>query len=111
MIFFAKERPAYVWDHLASFFDLNPPVALTIDALDTAAGTVTVNTVQVDVPSWSGQYFAELPVTVTAVPKEGYVFSGWSGGSEATEAVLQLDLSTLEEGATLTLTPVFTAAN
>jgi hypothetical protein len=101
---YANERPAYVWQHLGSHFALSSPVALSIESLDTAAGSVQVNSVRVTSENWSGSYFAEVPVTVTAIPNAGYRFERWSGSSTATDSTLALSLTDA-----LSLTPVFVA--
>lgn len=104
LITYANNRPTYVWQHLRDHFSLSEPLALSIESLDTAAGSVKVNTVMVEDENWTGSYFAEVPVTVTAIPKAGYRFARWSGASTATNSTLTLSLT---EAASLT--PVFVA--
>lgn len=104
LLTYANSRPAYVWQHLTSHFDLSSPLTLSIESLETAAGSVVVNSVQVTTENWTGRYFAEIPVTVTAVPKTGYRFERWSGSSSATDSTLTVSMSE----ATL-LTPIFVA--
>jgi hypothetical protein len=36
------------------------------------------------VAQWSGRFFKSLPITVTAIPTEGYEFDGWVGSSVTT---------------------------
>lgn len=102
LITYATSRPGYVWQHLRSHFALSAPVTLSIAGLDSAAGSVKVNSVVVANENWSGDYFAELPVTVTALPNVGYRFSHWSGDSAATDKTLTLTLTE-----SLSITPVF----
>ena len=104
LITYANNRPTYVWQHLRSHFALSAPVTLSIEGLDNLAGSVRVNSLAITQARWSGRYFAEVPVTVTAIAKPGYRFARWSGASSSTEASVQLSLS----GAT-SLTPVFVA--
>lgn len=104
LLTYANSRPDYVWQHLRSQFALSAPLTLSIEALDGLAGSVLVNSVAITQTSWSGSYFAEVPVTVTAIPKAGYRFARWSGGSNSTDATLKL---TLTEA--VSLTPVFVA--
>ena len=40
-------------------------------------GTVKLNTLNLDLDQWSGNYFTAYNVTATAVPKEGVTFTGW----------------------------------
>ena len=105
MILWGSQRPSYMWQHLAEFFDLSIPATLTIENLDTQAGTITVNSITVDSESWSGEYFPEIPITLTAVAADGFVFSHWSGASDAIDASITLNVTDA-----LTLTPVFVPA-
>lgn len=104
LITYANSRPSYVWQHLSSHFSLSSPVTLSIESLDTAAGSVQVNSVTVTSENWTGSYFAEVPVTVTAVAKPGFRFERWSGSNSVTDSTLTLTMSEA-----VSLTPVFVA--
>ena len=67
----------------------------------TEGGCVTVNTVQIpeSTEAWSGQYFTDYPVSVTAVPKEGYSFAGWSGDVDSSDPAMEIPL--YKDGITL----------
>ena len=104
LITYATSRPTYVWQHLTSQFALSAPLTLSIEALDTTAGSVRVNSIPVTTENWAGRYFAEVPITITAIPKAGYRFERWSGASSATESTLTLSLAEA-----MSLTPVFVA--
>ncbi|MCR6650977.1 MAG: CotH kinase family protein [Cellvibrionaceae bacterium] len=104
LITYANNRPGYVWQHLRKQFALSAPAILSIESLDVAAGSVKVNSVVVTQPNWSGSYFAEVPVTVTALPNTGYRFSHWSGANTLTDPILTLSLTEAQ-----LLTPVFVA--
>lgn len=105
MIEWGYQRPAYMWEHLADFFDLSTPEAVTISGLNTSAGTVRVNSLTVASETWSGSYFPEVAVTLEAIAKEGYAFSHWSGSSDASDASIVINASEA-----VNLTPVFVAA-
>lgn len=66
---------------------------MTVSVSDSQAGTITVNTVTPELQnnSWSGKYFTDFPVTVTANAKEGYRFVGWEGMQTA-DAALSVNL-------------------
>src|SRR5690606_949068 len=101
---YGNARPNYVWQHLRQYFGLSDPHNLSVTALNTAMGSVQVNSVAVAQESWSGQYFAEVPITVTAVPKAGYRFSHWEGDISSADRTLSVSL--VED---MNLTPVFVA--
>ncbi len=84
---FGRNRPAAMRQHLTEFFGLSGSVPVTLDVAGTG-GRLTINTVDLDGetpgiadPSrpfpWTADYFAGVPVTVTAVPGAGNRFAGW----------------------------------
>lgn len=63
-------------------FDLSSASTLSISTEDAATGTVLLNGRSLDLTSnFSGIYYAETTVTVTAVPADGYIFVGWETNS------------------------------
>ncbi len=42
---------------------------------------------------WSGKYLSDIPVTITAVPDENMVFTGWSGDIDKSETTITVTLS------------------
>jgi hypothetical protein len=83
---FAVERPDLIREHIIEAFELNGTFNITLRTNE-AFGHVRINTIEilqdtpgVDDPSnWSGVYFKELPLTLTAIPRPGYRFSHWEG--------------------------------
>lgn len=77
--FFIK-RPEYINQHLADTFHLTgTTVDVTLSVNDTASGNITLNTITPDLKdgTWTGQYFTDYPITVTAHALDGYSFDGW----------------------------------
>jgi len=90
---FAKERPTIVIQDLIEFFDLSGSLTLTL-TFESEKGFVKVNSIEIlastpgiDNPEFfQGIYFQDIPIEITAVPKEGYEFSHWQGaGYEGVE--------------------------
>ena len=82
---FFRQRPAYAAAHLAEEFDLTGDLeTVEITTRDPEMGTVVVNTSEIDLSdgSWSGKYYEDYPITVTAYPAEGCRFVGWKGDVE-----------------------------
>ena len=76
---FAEKRPTYLKKHLREFFSLKSLETVNISA--NKGGTARLNDyVQIDEESkFTGEYFCDLPISVTALPKYGYRFSHWRG--------------------------------
>lgn len=82
---FARERPAHVRRQLIEEFDLSDggqaSISLSVSPAD--AGKIQINSLQVDTFPWSGIYFPDLPIRLTALPNSGYRFIRWEGVSAA----------------------------
>lgn len=79
---FFPARTEAITGYLAEEFGLTgtrQDVRLSVS--DAEAGYLTLNTITPDLSEgeWTGSYFTDHPVTVTAVANEGYRFAGWSG--------------------------------
>ncbi|MDO4333709.1 MAG: CotH kinase family protein [Eubacteriales bacterium] len=98
---FFENRLPYVAGYLADEFGLTGSLeTVTIRTNQPEGGYVIVNTASVvPDPEWSGQYFTDYPITVTAVPEEGYEFAGWSGAASSGEAQIEVEIT--EGGVTL----------
>lgn len=73
---FFEKRPAYQWQHLQRFFNLEDPYTVTVELKEVGSGSIVLNSLVIDAP-WSGQYFKQLPLNLTAQPASGYKFSHW----------------------------------
>lgn len=101
---FAQQRPPFQKAHILFQFGLPDYHALSIKNDDPSEGQVQINSLTIKASNWSGDYFEEVPVQVTAVPAPGYFFSHWSGGNTSTDAEIYVDLKGPME-----LTPHFSA--
>lgn len=81
MMLFGYSRAAAVSGHIAKYFDIKKRPRINLAISDPLGGTIQVNTITPDLSTgkWSGLYFAGIPIEMTAIPHEGYVFSGWEG--------------------------------
>ena len=93
---FAYAREDVLRGQLLRHLDLGAPVPLTLDTEPDAAGRFSLTLIEVDAP-FSGTFFSETPVTVTAVPAEGWAFAGWEhdGGADATVTVELVEATSL----------------
>lgn len=102
---FFAQRPAYAAQHLAQEFSLTGSLeTLTVSSGNPDGGRVQVNTTLIDLSngSWSGQYFTDYPITLTAIPADGYEFLEWKGDVNGTVPTITVPL----EGG-IVLEPVF----
>jgi hypothetical protein len=98
---FATERPDYQWGHLMNYFDLDT-ISVAISVSSGEHGYIRVNDIDI-IPStpgvsedpypWTGTYLSGIPVTIVAVPAEGYMFSHWEGSTGSDTPVLYADPS------------------
>ncbi|HRR32598.1 MAG TPA: CotH kinase family protein [Kiritimatiellia bacterium] len=89
LIAYTATRHAVSWQHLDAHFGLGGTGTLTVKNLDPAGtgGRFIVNGIPITTDTegvttraaWSGTFFRSLPVTVQAVPDDGYAFDGWAG--------------------------------
>lgn len=93
MAVFFQERPEYMLQYLAEEFALEgTPETVTVYC--TEGGAVMLNTVQIPqaTEGWAGRYFTDYPVTLTAVPAQGYAFAGWSGDVVSAETAIETEV-------------------
>jgi hypothetical protein len=90
---FARERPQILRSHIVDRFGLSRIYNVQIENLKPAFGVVKLNSLVINDPYWLGQYFTDVPVTIRAVPMEGYKFSHWSGSVDSFSTELTLLLN------------------
>lgn len=92
---FFRNRFEYIVPYMAEEFDLTGTLEnVTLKVNDTEGGTIKLNTTTPDVSngSWTGQYYTDYPVTVTAIPADGYEFVGWSGSVTSKDAIIEAEV-------------------
>ena len=100
---FAAQRPAAQRDHIRSKFGIASNINATLNVSNEAHGYIKINTIELKTgtPSiesnpypWTGIYFSNIPVTLKAIAKPGFVFSKWTGASSSTNAEITLTSAT-----------------
>lgn len=94
MLTYADERPGYLRQHMMDHFEIGEETELTADVSDKTEGFIRVNTTDIrsltpgvkqNPYPWSGIYFSEVPVTLSAQARDGYVFTHWSASADLPE--------------------------
>lgn len=92
---FFKERFDYIVPYMAEEFSLSGTLEdVTLKVNDVEGGTIKINTTmpELSVGSWTGKYYTDYPVTVTAVAAEGYEFAGWSGSVTSKNDTIEVEV-------------------
>lgn len=86
---FGQQREQAIRNHLNNELNLGGLRAVTLDVSDQSAGVIQINSIRIDrnLPGtdeisaypWTGQYFRNAPVTLTAHANPGYRFVEWQG--------------------------------
>ncbi|MFC1528060.1 lamin tail domain-containing protein [Candidatus Neomarinimicrobiota bacterium] len=88
---FISLRPDSVISHLQSYFNLGELNTVMIDSINNG-GTVKINSLFLNehtpgtsggIYGWSGKYFEDVPIALTAIPNDGFVFDHWVGSFES----------------------------
>jgi hypothetical protein len=77
MLSFMQLRPTYVRSHLETDFGLTKQVDITLKVQPEGAGVIQINTIVPEELPWTGVYFDGVPVTITAMPNQGFTFNRW----------------------------------
>lgn len=87
----AQSRPNTQIAHIKQKFNIDETHEIIVDVSHETHGYIKINTIDI-LPStvgisenpypWTGGYFKNIPITLTAIPAEGYVFSHWLGTVE-----------------------------
>jgi len=87
----AEQRPGIVRRQMVDVFQLDGQAELIV-GIEGGKGTVQVNSAVVERFPWTGGYFQNIPIEVTAVPAEGYRFERWSDPSLPAKRTVEVNL-------------------
>ena len=91
---FAEDRPGVIYDELREYFALGKAIPVTLSV--TGPGYISVHGLKIDQASVTVNFFEGTPVSVSAVPHAGGIWTGWSDGvMEQTRTVLPGELQIL----------------
>ena len=91
---FATSRQQTILSEMKTYFSLGETAQVTLSVQ--GSGQILVHNLPLDQSTMAVNFFRDVPVTVTAAPKSGAVFAGWSDGSqEATRTINPGEVTTL----------------
>lgn len=97
---FITKRPGLIKSLLRSKYNLGNLNTITLDTDE--GGTIKINSLMLDDNTprlsentypWSGQYFEDVPIVLTAIPNEGFIFDHWEGTIESQTESIELYLT------------------
>ena len=87
---FGERREAIMRKQTEDFFATNGSYNLTLNVSENGAGKIHLNTIDVKEFPWSGQYFKNNMIFLTAIPNPGFEFSHWEGAVESTDKTISV---------------------
>ncbi len=92
---FFEKRFDYIVPYMAEEFYLTGTLEnLTLQVNDVQGGKILLNTTEPDMSkgSWTGKYYTDYPIKITAVPEDGYRFVRWEGNVSSENETLEVDI-------------------
>lgn len=77
MVRFASNRPGYERKYIRQEFSTPSNHEINISILPASNGIVELNSLTITKPEWKGQYFKNVPISLTANALAGYKFKIW----------------------------------
>ncbi len=90
---FADKRLAYLTGYFINKFHLTDIKKLNLNISRKNSGRIILNSLKLNNFPWEGEYFSNIPITLTAVANPGYKFIKWQGDIDTTnpEKIVTID--------------------
>ncbi len=86
----AEARPKHQRDHLRKVLGVGGNRNLQLRVA--GQGKIRINSIKPKNYPWQGVYFRNVPIELEALPRDGYVFSHWSGASPSPQPIVTVEL-------------------
>ena len=73
---FLINRPNTVRSQILTYFSLSATNTINLSVV--GSGNLHLSSINIPSNPWTGIYFEDVPIVITAIPDAGYVFTGWS---------------------------------
>ena len=87
---FGRRREAIMRKQTEDFFNTEGSYVLSLNSSDAQAGYIHLNTIDICSFPWSGKYFNNNKISLTAIPRPGYEFARWEGSVNSTERTISV---------------------
>ena len=84
---FSSYRQSYARNHIRNQFSLPNIGLVNLHIVPEGSGSIQLNSLNINEDGWSGYYFPDIPISATAVPNNGFIFSGWSEFPDSTSSL------------------------
>ena len=92
MKIFAENRAGYIRGFIRSQFGLSGLHNVSVNVNENGSGEIQLNSITPESYPWTGLYFNNIPVRLTAKPEPGFRFVRWEGSINSNEKVLSVNL-------------------
>ena len=82
---FAQNRPEFMRQFLENYFNLPEKVEPNFYAV--TGGKIKINSFIPKEYPWSGYYYPNVPIEVSAIADQGYIFSGWAQFPDSSSSI------------------------
>lgn len=90
---FADNRQPVVKQHILERFGLPTYHQLQLVNQTPMQGWVQLNSLRIEESNWAGDYFENVPISLTAVPRPGFTFSHWTGAVSSTATQITVNVN------------------
>lgn len=87
---FGELRADIMRSQTEDFFSTNGSYVLSLNVSEQNSGRIHLNTINVKTFPWSGKYFKNNTIFLTAIPNPGYEFVCWEGSVNSSEKSIEI---------------------
>ena len=90
---FYENRPKFSLQQLKEYLGLKGEL-VKLNIIINGEGKIKINNIfpEFNEGKWSGKYFTDIPINITAIPNEGIKFKEWNGDKTSNEETLEISL-------------------
>ena len=91
---FFENRPKFSLQQLKEYLSIKGEL-VELNLVIKGEGKIKINNIipELNEGKWSGKYFTDIPIFITAIPNEGSKFKEWDGDATSNEEILEITLN------------------